>query len=552
MSGGVIRELVTLWGFDIDQKPLKELDTGINLIKSSLAGIGIAVGIASAGVGYLLNEAGQDEQTRIAFETMLGSAEEAKIRLEELKQFAATTPFELPGLKDAAKRLLAFNIQGQEIIPTLRALGDISAGVGMDKLPQLILAFGQVKAATRLTGMELRQFTEAGVPLLGELAKTMGKSEAQIQELIHSKKISFEQTRTALFSLSQDGGRFANLMVKQSKSFLGMISNFKDYINIVAIEVGNELLPVAKELLGSLIDWAQANKEIVKSELLKFARTLVDLIFGMINVLKAFKDVLSGIVHLFGDWNDAISLVAKSLTVILGAGLLYGIGLLAQGLWGLTVAWKAMGTAALWAQAKAMLIPLAIGAIIAAIALIAEDIYAFTQGRDSVFGRFVKGMGVAFDYLSEKFSGLGGFMKAIIAGILAPIRLLVLSFRSIGVMIDMIRGKKGFLDGVKEIGKITLADPTQSFGAALGLGENLNQASNYMAGNNTPMVGLGGSAKENTVPGAGVVSAENTINLNVTGMEPKAAEDLVMGSLNDTLGTMMRNAVRDGGSQVER
>uniref|UniRef100_UPI002B1DFA00 tape measure protein n=1 Tax=Pseudomonas atacamensis TaxID=2565368 RepID=UPI002B1DFA00 len=81
---------------------------------------------------------------------------------KELTKFAASTPFELKGLETASKQLLAYGFEQKQVLPNLKALGDIAAGVGMDKLPQLILAFGQVKAATRLTGNELRQFTEAG------------------------------------------------------------------------------------------------------------------------------------------------------------------------------------------------------------------------------------------------------------------------------------------------------------------------------------------------------------------------------------------------------
>ena len=552
MSGSVVRELVTLWGFEVDQGPLKELDVGLNTIKSTLASIGIAVAATAAGIGYLLNEAGEDEQTTIAFETMLGSAEEAHKRLAELKDFAAKTPFELTGLKESAKKLLAFNFSGQELIPTLKALGDISSGVGRDKLPQLILAFGQVKAATRLTGMELRQFTEAGVPLLGELSKTMGKSEAEIQQMIHDKKIRFEDVQKALFALTTGGGRFANLMDKQSKSFLGMISNMKDQLNIMAIDIGNSILPLAKELSTAFLDWVDANKELIKTNILDFVSTLSDFLFGLIAVVKAFFGILSGIVHIFGDWNDAIRLTTKLFTAFMGLGLLYGIGLIAKGIYGLATAWYTMGPAAMWAQVKMMLIPLAIGAVIAAIALIAEDIYAFSQGRDSVFGRMLNGIVSVFGENEKKFSGLGDFMRGIITFLLTPIRALIAGFRNIGTAIDMVRGKKGVLEGLKEMGQrsMDVYDISKSSGSlksALGFADSVQAANSQVANSNTPMVGLG-----KPLPAGTNVNAQNEITLNVTGMEPQAAQDLVLGSLNETLGGMRREAVRDGGSQIER
>ncbi len=101
----------------------------------------------------------------------------------------------------------------------MNTLGDITAGVGKDKMPQLILAFGQVRAAGKLTGQELRQFTEAGVPLLEELGKTMGKTATQVKEdMENGLAPSFEVVETSLANMSKEGGKFHNLMQKQSQT----------------------------------------------------------------------------------------------------------------------------------------------------------------------------------------------------------------------------------------------------------------------------------------------------------------------------------------------
>lgn len=140
-----------------------------------VAGTAMFAGLAAATMGFI--KAGANfEQTQIAFETMIGSGERANKLLDDLAKLASKTPFQLPQLEEASKRLLAYGIAVDDIIPTLTMLGDISAGVGMDKLPQLILAFGQVSAATKLTGMELRQFSESGVPLLGALVDQFNKT----------------------------------------------------------------------------------------------------------------------------------------------------------------------------------------------------------------------------------------------------------------------------------------------------------------------------------------------------------------------------------------
>lgn len=222
---------------------------------------GIGIGAAAGGVialgGAAIQAAADMEQTRIAFTTMLGSAEKANVFIKDLVNFAKTTPFELKGLEQASKQLLAYGFTQEEVLPNLKALGDITAGVGTDKMPQLILAFGQVRAATKLTGAELRQFTEAGVPLLDELAKQMGKTAGEIQEMISDGKIGFTDVQQALMGLTAEGGRFENLMQKQSQSLSGMISNLRDAWNIFLRGEGQKLLDWAKIFVDIAIDIIQ-------------------------------------------------------------------------------------------------------------------------------------------------------------------------------------------------------------------------------------------------------------------------------------------------------
>lgn len=192
----------------------------------------------------MVQSASDMEQNAIAFETMLGSADRAKKMLLDVSNFARKTPFELPQVVTGAKQLLAYSIEAENIIPTFNALGNIAAGVGRDKLPQLILAYGQVRAATKLTGAELRQFTEAGVPLLEMLAKQSGKSAATIKEdMENGAAPSFEAVRQAIFSMSGEGGKFFNLMDKQSRSFGGIVSNISDNLG----RMGRTIVGITEE-----------------------------------------------------------------------------------------------------------------------------------------------------------------------------------------------------------------------------------------------------------------------------------------------------------------
>lgn len=199
------------------------------------------------------------EQVHIAFETMLGSKAKADQLQAELFELAAKTPFELPQVQEASKKLLAFGFTAKEVVPNLTALGNIAAGVGQDKLPQLILAFGQVKAATKLTGNELRQFTEAGVPLLDALALGFKKPVSEIQKMVTDGKVGFAAVQKALFDLTSEGGRFANLMEKQSKSLGGVYSTFKDsFTQNVLLPIGEGISKVAKPALLGLTDLTES------------------------------------------------------------------------------------------------------------------------------------------------------------------------------------------------------------------------------------------------------------------------------------------------------
>lgn len=251
IAGGAV-VAITIKAIDDFSSTFTKAESGLNLLASSAkigAGIIAGVGVALAGVGVSsVKAAGDFEQTQIAFTTMLGSAEEAQSMLKELADFARKTPFTLTGIEEQSKKLLAYGIDSQNLMGDIKSLGDIAAGVGTDKLPQLTLAFGQVSAAGKLRGQEIRQFTEAGVPILQALADTMGKTTAEIQDMTSKGEIGFEDVRKAMYSLSGEGGRFENLMVKQSETMQGKFSNLQDTIQLMARDIGAALLPSISSL----------------------------------------------------------------------------------------------------------------------------------------------------------------------------------------------------------------------------------------------------------------------------------------------------------------
>lgn len=243
----------------------KNVDGESNSIKSKLESFGHSftnlgrnmslalTAPVTAFAAFSAKSASDMQQWTVAFETMLGSASKASTLLEDIRKFAATTPFNQSDLIQAAKSLLAYNIEAEKIIPTLNTLGNIAAGVGTDKMPQLILALGQVRAAGQLTGAELRQFTEAGVPLLDELAKAAGKSVSQMKnDMENGMAPTFAEVETALGNLSKEGGRFFNLMQRQSLTTAGQFSNLQDKAQMLAAGLGEKLLPALNTIMNAL------------------------------------------------------------------------------------------------------------------------------------------------------------------------------------------------------------------------------------------------------------------------------------------------------------
>lgn len=218
----------------------------------TVAVTGAAVGGALVLVGKKAISAAADyEQSQISFTTMLGSAEKANQLLKDLVDFGKKTPFELPGLIEASKKLIAFGTAQKDVLPVLKQLGDIAAGVGIP-VNQLAELYGKAQVQGRLFAEDVNQLTGRGIPIIQEFAKQFGVSEGEVRKLVESGKIGFPQLQKAFESLTNEGSKFGGLMDAQSASFSGMFSNFKDGISEMMRQLGERLLPYAKQVLEEL------------------------------------------------------------------------------------------------------------------------------------------------------------------------------------------------------------------------------------------------------------------------------------------------------------
>ena len=177
------------------------------------------------------------QQLEISFGTMLKSKEKANALMAQMTDLAAKTPFGLQEVSEGAKRLLAFQVPAQEVTETLRRMGDVAAGLGVP-MGQLIHVYGQVKAQGKLMANDLYQFMNAGIPIIAELSKVVGKSETEIKDMVSAGKIGFPEVQAVIKNMTNEGGLFFNLMAEQSKSLGGQISNLQDNFDQMLNEIG--------------------------------------------------------------------------------------------------------------------------------------------------------------------------------------------------------------------------------------------------------------------------------------------------------------------------
>lgn len=227
-----------------------------------LARVGVLAGSATAAIGGIAIAAGgmgvktaaANEQAEIAFTTMLGSAKKAGSFLKELQAFAAKTPFEFPELQTAASSLISAGINADKVIPIMTTLGDVTAGMGTgaEGVKRATVALQQMSAAGRITGEDLNQLRDAGIPVYDLLAKATGKSKAEVVKLAQAGKLGKKELGQMMKALESGKGleRFAGLMDKQSASLSGMWSTFKDTLGQGLAKAILPVIPLLKDGLG--------------------------------------------------------------------------------------------------------------------------------------------------------------------------------------------------------------------------------------------------------------------------------------------------------------
>ena len=243
----------------------QSIENVFNRIKS-VASVAFAGFTAKEIISTLGTVRGEFQQFEIAFETMLGSGQKAKGMISDLANLAATTPFDMKGVVNGAKQLLAYGFAANEITETMRRLGDVSAGLGLN-LQDLTWLYGTTMVQGRLFTRDLMQFTGRGIPLTEELAKQFGVTKDKVSELVTAGKVGFPEVKKAIESLTNEGGKFGGLMEKQSHSITGQISNIQDTIEMAINDLGTQtegLMNDALDITSKVIDhWKEIGEVIL-------------------------------------------------------------------------------------------------------------------------------------------------------------------------------------------------------------------------------------------------------------------------------------------------
>ena len=186
----------------------------------------------------------QFELQRVALGSIIGDLNEANAMFEQIKAAAVKSPFQIKELVTYTKQLAAYKIESDELFETTQRLADISAGLGVG-MERLVLAYGQIRATGYLRASEVRQLTEAGIPIVEELAKKMSQlrgetvSAAEVMGLISERAISFGMVKEVFDDMTSAGGMFYKMQEKQAETLAGQWSNLQDSISIMYEEIGN-------------------------------------------------------------------------------------------------------------------------------------------------------------------------------------------------------------------------------------------------------------------------------------------------------------------------
>ena len=218
------------------QGALGSFSTGVGGLLTKLGPMTAALTGAAGAAGSFglalksFNAAADIEQTQVALRTLVGDIGKADKLLKDVRDLGASTPFQFPELADSARKLVAFGEAAEDVPGLLRRIGDVAAG-SQTPISQLATIYGKARVAGTLYAEDINQLIDAGIPIMDMLAKVTGRNASEIKKLASEGKITFPFLDQAFRNATGEGGKFFQMMEKQSKTSRGLISTLKDNVH---------------------------------------------------------------------------------------------------------------------------------------------------------------------------------------------------------------------------------------------------------------------------------------------------------------------------------
>lgn len=254
------------------------MDIAMRRLATTLGQIGVGVSLAGL-VKQIAQTRGEFQQLEVAYATLLQSKEKADALMSQMVELAAKTPLDLQGVASGARQLLAYGFAAEDVTNTLTRLGNVAAGLGLN-LQDLTWLYGTTAVQGRLYTRDVMQFQSRGIDLAGELATQLGKTRAEISQMVTEGKIGFPEVQKAIESMTNEGGKFHNLMQEQSKTITGLISNLGDALDMMFNDLGKSQEGVITGVLKGTISLVENYQKVL------------DILIPLVSAYGAYKATL--------------------------------------------------------------------------------------------------------------------------------------------------------------------------------------------------------------------------------------------------------------------
>jgi tape measure domain-containing protein len=410
-----VRHLITRWGFKADTVAVDRFQKSIINTKTSIGGAVLGLYAMQRAFRGLFGIADQFEQTKLVFDGFAKTTEESAKNLADVYDYIRRMPVEMDNVLMIAQKVQTHGLQDLGLMNVVGTIGNLSSAFGNDprKIQDLLKAISDIKSAGKLMGGEFKQLLNVSLPILHEMRKELGDGTVEkFKQLMQSGNITFEQFWDQFTKLAGKGSKFEQLLIDKAETFVGLRIIAWNNIKMILGEASKELLPNFKIITKEILSFIQMNEKLIKTNVVAYMKSFGNVVMDVKNAIQATNSVLEFPVKQLGGWPGVIEKAYKALLIFLGYKGLEKLGKVGYRVGGIILflgrvfkhlgkAFKIGGLSKMISQLRVLagiltLINLnfvLIGATIAGILLLIEDISKLVKGKKSLIGYYLFGDG---------------------------------------------------------------------------------------------------------------------------------------------------------------